>query len=689
MRDWYEIRAKAGSDSAEVLIYGDIGESWWADESITAKNLAEQLSEIEAERITVRINSFGGAVSDGLAIYNALRRHPADITTTNDGVAMSIASLIWMAGDVREVSENALTMIHAPWGATVGNAQDLREMADTLDKFAEAMISAYRPSGLPDDEIRALLTDGKDHFYTATEAVDMGFATAITAAIPVAANYFAHNRFTARREPPKPPEENIMAGKSGNTDQAPDPVATAPAVPDVASIEAAAQAKERDRIKARAGEIRQMFGKFVRNQGVQALMDEMLDDTAIPMDQVSAKLLAKLGESAEPLASTPRISMGETANEKWNIAAAAALQARCGLSKHDPQNHLNGRKLLDLARESLEIKGTSTRGMGQLDIAEAALKWSGKRARSQIGVFASGIGQTTSDFDVVLENTMHKALLAAWGNTPDVWSRICKIGSVSDFRAWNRLMPGSIGDIDTVTEGGEYLNKTIPDAVKESITVKRRGNIVAVTPEVLANDDLSYFSDVPAMFGRAAKRTIETAFFSLLTSASGAGPTLNETSAALFSSTHGNLTTSGAVPSVTTIDVGRQTLASQKDPSSNEYLGLTPAIWLGPLSLGGTVRVINNSQYDPDTANKLQRGNMVYGIFRDIIDTPRLTGNPWYMFADPAVSPVFEVVFLDGVQEPQMSQETEFRTSGLSWKVELPFGVGCIGWRGAYQNDGA
>ncbi|MCP6519420.1 hypothetical protein NL464_27360, partial [Klebsiella pneumoniae] len=84
----------------------------------------------------------------------------------------------------------------------------------------------------------------------------------------------------------------------------------------------------------------------------------------------------------------------------------------------------------------------------------------------------------------------------------------------------------------------------------------------------------------------------------------------------------------------------------------NEFLEIDPAIWLGPLSLGGAARVTNGSQYDPDTANKLQRTNIALGVFDDIVDTARLTGTAWYTFADPTVAPAIVVGFLDGVEEP-------------------------------------
>ncbi|MCU0810127.1 MAG: phage major capsid protein [Thiobacillaceae bacterium] len=191
MKKWYEIRNRvnaAGEKSAEVFIYGDIGESWWG-ETVTASNFVKEIAALDVDAMTVRINSYGGSVSDGLAIYNALRRHKASVTTAIDGAAYSIASLIAMAGDQVQMAENAMLMIHAPWGGVIGNSAEMREYADVLDKMAVAMASSYvQRSGMSMDDVLALLQDGADHWYTAAEALEAGFVTHVTDALAIAAS---------------------------------------------------------------------------------------------------------------------------------------------------------------------------------------------------------------------------------------------------------------------------------------------------------------------------------------------------------------------------------------------------------------------------------------------------------------------------------------------------------------------
>ncbi|HZJ81617.1 MAG TPA: head maturation protease, ClpP-related, partial [Guyparkeria sp.] len=166
-------RAAANPQAAEVFIYGDIGDSFWDESTTSAANFVKEFGAIDADEITIRINSFGGSVVDGIAIYNAIRRHRADVHTEIDGIAYSIASMIAMAGDTRGMAANARLMIHAPWSIAFGNAAEMRTTADDLDQYAELMAGAYvTASGKEQADILSLLTDGEDHYYTAEQALD-------------------------------------------------------------------------------------------------------------------------------------------------------------------------------------------------------------------------------------------------------------------------------------------------------------------------------------------------------------------------------------------------------------------------------------------------------------------------------------------------------------------------------------
>lgn len=680
---WYSIRAR-GARAAEVFIYGDIGESWWG-ESVTAAEFVKEIAALDVDELTVRINSYGGSVTDGLAMYNALKRHKASVTISIDGIAASIASLVAMAGDTVEMAENALLMVHAPWGGAFGNSADLREFADVLDKHAQAMSSSYAAkTGRPQDEMLALLTDGQDHWLGADEALAEGFVDVVTDAIPIAAHMdlsrfrsipAAAAAFTSRTT--GMPKQQTTGGApeplAVTDSQAPAPVAepVTSATPDVAEIEArvlAADARRRTDIAAR-------FEHFAGRDGVAELLAACQNDPRVSVADAGERLLAHLAKDVGPIGGSYVVTI-EDERDKFRTAATEAILARAAARDAEgrpmrigAENPLRGCSAVDLARECLVRAGVRVDGMSRMELVAAAFT------------------QSTSDFPVLLENTMHKVLLQAYAVAPDTWSRFCKIGSVSDFRAHSRYRLGSFGSLDSLNELGEYQNKSIPDGQRTTIIAKTKGNIINVSRQMIIDDDLRALRDLADGLGRAAKLSVEKDVYALIALNSGMGPDMADTKP-LFHSDHGNVASDG-VMSVTSIDDARAKMASQMDISGNDYLDLRPAVLLCSTASGGTARVLNAAEYDPSTANKLQMPNMVRGLFRDVVDTARLSGARFYMFADPNDAPVFEVAFLDGVQEPYLELQDGFDVDGGRYKVRLDYGVAALDYRGAVTGKGS
>lgn len=171
----FTVNMKADGGVAEIEIYDTIGESFWG-ESITGKSFREQLKELgDVKKISVRLNSRGGSVWDGNAIYNSLKDHPANVTIHIDSLAASIASVIAMAGDTIKVSENAFVMIHNPTSAVWGDAREMLNTATMLEKIENTAIKLYQArSGRSEEEIREWMNE--ETWFTADEAVEYGFA---------------------------------------------------------------------------------------------------------------------------------------------------------------------------------------------------------------------------------------------------------------------------------------------------------------------------------------------------------------------------------------------------------------------------------------------------------------------------------------------------------------------------------
>ncbi|KOP52581.1 peptidase [Pseudomonas coronafaciens pv. porri] len=171
------IKAAVESTSDTITIYGVIGQDWYG-EGVTVSRIDAALRSIGDKPATVYINSPGGDMFEGLAIYNRLREHSQPITTKVLGLAASAASVIYMAGATREVASSGFLMIHNCWTLAVGNRHDLRDVANTMEEFDAAMADLYAEgSGQAVADIAEMMDD--ETFIRGRRAVELGFATAV------------------------------------------------------------------------------------------------------------------------------------------------------------------------------------------------------------------------------------------------------------------------------------------------------------------------------------------------------------------------------------------------------------------------------------------------------------------------------------------------------------------------------
>lgn len=186
MNRWYAISTPRNSEAEdsgiEVSIYDEIGFG-----GVTAKNFVADLRKLKGQHIHLRINSVGGSVIEGAAIYNALRRHKGGLTVHVDGLAASMASVIAMAGEEVLMAGNAMLMVHNPWSMAMGDADDLRKEADVLDKLKATLVNAYvRKTGRERGEIEAMMDE--ETWLDATEAMGLNFVDGIEDDIEAAAS---------------------------------------------------------------------------------------------------------------------------------------------------------------------------------------------------------------------------------------------------------------------------------------------------------------------------------------------------------------------------------------------------------------------------------------------------------------------------------------------------------------------
>ena len=176
MKRYYMLETNDADKSTELYIFGDITSYPWYEDDVSAYGLVKQLQDMDADHIKVHINSYGGEVKEGLAIYNALKDSKMKVTTICDGFACSAASVVFMAGDERIIKEASLLMIHNAWTFVQGDSNALRKQADDLEKITQASVNAYKSKAtISEDEIKELMNN--ETWITAKEAVEYGFAT--------------------------------------------------------------------------------------------------------------------------------------------------------------------------------------------------------------------------------------------------------------------------------------------------------------------------------------------------------------------------------------------------------------------------------------------------------------------------------------------------------------------------------
>jgi ATP-dependent Clp protease, protease subunit len=177
-KKFWQFKAK-GNSTGELMLYGDIaGSTWWGDE-VTPKDFKSDLDNLgDIQTLNIYINSDGGDVFAGQAIYSMLKRHSATKIVYIDGLAASIASLIAMAGDKIIMPANAMMMIHRAWTVAMGNANDFRKMAEDMDKIDESIVNVYESkTGMKQEDIITLLD--AETWFTAKDALDNGFCDEI------------------------------------------------------------------------------------------------------------------------------------------------------------------------------------------------------------------------------------------------------------------------------------------------------------------------------------------------------------------------------------------------------------------------------------------------------------------------------------------------------------------------------
>lgn len=494
-----------------------------------------------------------------------------------------------------------------------------------------------------------------------------------TAAIAMSASAMAEGGTTISPEEPTMPE-TITAQTPAAQLSAVAPPTPAPAPvqgPDAATLAAARD--EAAKLAAADTAALLAHGKTLNLsmdevQGVVAL--------ALPKAQATEKLLELAAAKHPPLGAGGRIEMGADERDKFRLAAAHGTMLRMGIGLGDTPapgcEQFRGLRMHELARVCLKRAGVANAEyMSPNEVAERVLR-------------LSAGGASTSDFAAVFQDAAHKRLLNAFEEAGSTWRSWCSIVPATDFKDIHGVSLAEAPDLDLVTEHGEYKESNFKDK-QESYAVGKYGKLVGLTLEMIVNDDLRAFQRLPKLLGAAAGRKESDVIYGLLTS----NPTMRETGKALFHTAHKNLAgTAGAVGSET-LSAARQAVRLQKG-MGGAVLNLTPRFLLIPTTYETSADILLRSMALPESGMSSGVANPWAGKLVPVTDArlDAASADAWYLVADPSQIDTVEVAFLDGNEQPTLTEHEEYKSDAIVWKVRHIFGAGIMDFRGFYKNSG-
>ncbi|WP_156816859.1 hypothetical protein [Desulfovibrio oxyclinae] len=397
---------------------------------------------------------------------------------------------------------------------------------------------------------------------------------------------------------------------------------------------------------------------------------EALGDCKIALADARIKLF-ELAEKKNPPLGAGRFVPGADERDKLSLAMTDGVALRMGLSLDKPaagNEEFRHMALFELAKFCLEREGEPVRGLSRTQIAENILRLS---------------ATSRSDFPGVFREAAHKRLLSAYGESPATWRPLVNVVPASDFREIHGIALSEGPDLDLVGENEEYTFGKLKEK-QESYRIAKYGKKLALTLEMIVNDDLRAFARIPQLLGSAASRKTADIIWSLIL----ANPVMGD-GETLFSSIHKNIATTPGTVSKDGLSAGRKAMRMQKGLNGTT-LDIRAKYLVTPVEQETDAEVLLRSTSLPETGMSAGVHNPHGGKLTPIAE-PRLddaSSKAWYLVGDPNQIDTIEVAFLDGREEPVIAEKEDFDRDALVWKVRHIMGAGVMDHRGFYRNPG-
>lgn len=398
----------------------------------------------------------------------------------------------------------------------------------------------------------------------------------------------------------------------------------------------------------------------------------------LPMAQATDKLIELAAAKNPPMGAGGRIEMGADEADKFRLAAAHGTMLRMGIKPEGVvapgHEQFRGLRMHELAKLCLKRAGVAgAEYLSPHDAAERVLR-------------LSAGGASTSDFAAIFQDAANKRLLKAFEEAGSTWRPWCSVVPATDFKEIHGISLSEAPDLDLVNERGEYQESSFKDK-QESYHMGKYGKLVSLSMEMIVDDDLRGFQKLPKALGTAAARKESDVIYGLLTS----NPVMKETGKTLFYSGHKNLASGADLGGVDSDNLSAARLAIRLQKGiKGAVLNLNPKYVLIPAAYETAADIILRSISLPESGMSSGVANPWTGKLIPISDA-RLDANSskaWYMVADPNQIDTVEVAFLDGNEQPTLTEHEEYKTDAIVWKVRHIFGAGIMDYRGFYKNAG-
>lgn len=652
-------------ERAELYIYDQIGKDWWDDSGISDKEFVDALKNVKGKPLDVHINSIGGNVFEGIAIYNAIKQHDAEVNIYIDGLAASIASVIACASDNVYLANGASIMIHDVSAGIYarGTTDDIKKAYErtmaSMENAKESILNIYEEKTGKDRAYLQNLMNG-DNYFRGQDAIDLGIASEIIDPSPtdrlknsldVMLREYPQNEqiqavmnrlFSAPNLPTNPPKQPILNNKGNtmknNTDE-----------------NLALQFKINE--EKRKASIKALF----ENSNMAELENSCLLDLDCTVENAQEKLLEALKKQnnvAQNKATDKPITGITTQTDAIDnkIQAIKSAWGARAEGKIDANNEFKFASI-NSAINTVLLKNGITPGHSRAESVDLLL---------------SNKVHTMDDFKVLMGDFVYRSLLHGYQLKEASWKKFCSTGSFEDFREQELHSIGVMGDLEDKGADDKYVDGVLPDTEIQRYKAKQKGRIYRINRETLINDDMGVIHDMMKQAGIATNRTIDNHVWRYIVS----NPVLKD-GKALFHADHGNLLDAG-VNSVDTWKAMLRLFKEQKAVNSDAFLNIKPEYILTDLEGMFLARELLIKE-----TGKEAKPTIGWFAEENIIDSEYMASFGTVFLANKDADPMFRVGFLHGQEGPNVIFDEDFDSAGLKMRIMSDFGIGTMNYRGA------